>query len=347
MKKYFNNIIVCLISAVLIFTVIGCKATTAAETTAAETTAAETTTVEPQKFLIGLNFPWGKYPFCLNVRAGAELAVKEWNEAGIEVELLVVDSGDIDLAQQISDMENLYAQGIQGLVFIPGDPGLLVDVLKDTYNANNIPIVPLDAVMSEEVIEELELASYVFNSHYLGGEMAAEWLATQGLPEGSKVTLLLNAPTFRNNQLKMAGFVDKITELGGFELLPESLVEFTLEDGKRVMEDVLAANPDVSVVYNLSQIIGRGVLSTLEENDRTDVLNISWDYDETSLELVMEGRIHVLVAQDPHLLGYEGTNQLLYYLTDDPRNVEVNMIDPYFITPENAADFKDTPCAQF
>lgn len=333
MKRYIAKIFICVLAVVLIFTVISCKTTTPAETT------------EKQKFLIGFSSPWGKSPFVTNTLAGANKAIEDWNEAGIEVELVFIDAGDLDISKQIGDLEDLYNQGIDGLIIIAGDPNILVDPLRNIYNANDIPIVPFDAGLYIEG-EELEIASTVLNANYLGGEMAAEWLATQDLPEGSNVALLQNAPTFKNNQEKMAGFVDKITEIGGFDLLPEKVVEFTLEDGKRVMEDVLTSNPDIDVVYTLSQIIARGCLSALEEQDRTDVLQVSWDFDKASLELAMEGKLPCLIAQDPYSLAYESINQVIYYLTDDSRYKDLVLIEPELVTTENASDFTDSPMAQ-
>ena len=44
----------------------------------------------------------------------------------------------------MADLEDLYAQGVQGLILFPGDSIVLAEPVKNIFNKENIPVVITD-----------------------------------------------------------------------------------------------------------------------------------------------------------------------------------------------------------
>jgi ribose transport system substrate-binding protein len=92
-------------------------------------------------YKIGYSVFWGTNPFLVTMVNGAKKAADEWKAKGVNVDLLVTNGGDTDKAKQVSDLEDLYAQKVDGVLIFPGDSVMVTEPIKTVYNANNIPVV--------------------------------------------------------------------------------------------------------------------------------------------------------------------------------------------------------------
>lgn len=351
MKKNIVLLLVIILSVSMIWVVAGCKneATSATEsqatvsqsttTVAAETTAAETTTsAKTKSFKIGYSQFWGTNPFLIAMTNGAKKAIEEWKAKNVEVEMIVTNGGDTDTSKQVADCEDLFAQKVDGLIIFPGDSIVLAEPIKNLYNKNDIPVVVTDIGL-----ESGEWISFLITDNYLGGKMLGELVASN-VDKGSKVVTFDHAPGNANAQERRKGF-EETSESNGLVVLPAKSLKLSLEDGKKTMEDTLTSNPDISAVFTINQVVAQGAVSALEAANRQDVNLVSFDIDAISLNLVKEGKLLGLVAQDPYTFGYEGMNQMLAYLTGG--SVKDNIgIEPKLCTKENASDFDNDPQVQ-
>jgi ribose transport system substrate-binding protein len=138
---------------------------------------------------IGYSVFWGTNPFLVTMVNGAKKAVEEWKAKDVNVDLIVTNGGDTDKAKQVSDLEDLNAQGIDGVLIFPGDSVMVAEPIKNTFNAQNIPVVITDiGIRSGDYI------SLIITDNYKGGQQAADYMASL-IPKGSKVITLDHAPT--------------------------------------------------------------------------------------------------------------------------------------------------------
>ena len=174
-------------------------------------------------YKIGYSVFWGTNPFLVTMVNGAKKAADEWKAKGVNVDLVVTNGGDTDKAKQVSDLEDLYAQKVNGVLIFPGDSVMVTEPIKTVFNANNIPVVITDiGVRSGNYI------SLIITDNKKGGELAGEYMAKL-LSKGDKVITLDHAPTNDNGQTRRKGFETKAAELG-LEVLKEQPVQFlTLE----------------------------------------------------------------------------------------------------------------------
>ena len=293
--------------------------------------------VSAEDFKIGYTVFWGTNPFLVTMVNGAKKAAEEWKAKGVNVDLLVTNGGDNDKAKQVSDLEDLYAQGINGVLIFPGDSVMVAEPIKTIYNAEEIPVVITDiGIRSGDYI------SLIITDNLKGGEQAGEYMASL-VPKGSKVITLDHAPTNDNGQTRQKGFEDKARELG-LEVLPEQPVAvLTLDSGRQAMEDLLVSEPDIKGAFVFNQLVLQGAYQALEQAGKAgEVKLVGFDLDPVSYQMVKDGKLDALVVQDPYKMGYEGMNIVLTNLTGGQVENFVGL-GTKLLTKENAAEFANDP----
>jgi ribose transport system substrate-binding protein len=290
---------------------------------------------DQESFTIGYSQFWGTIPFSRTMAAGARQAAEEWRENGYDVELIFTDGGLTDTSKQVADLEDLAAQGVDGLILFPGDSVVLAEPVKNIYNRNDIPVVVTDIGL-----ESGEMETFIITDNYDGGVSGAELMA-EHVPAGAKVITFDHAPASNNAQNRQAGFEDRANELG-LDVQQEKTMKLSMEEGRRLMEDTLVAIPDIAGVFFFNANPAQGAYAALEAAGRTDVKLVSFDIDPVSYQMVLDGEILGLIVQDPFKMGYEGVNSMMTYLTggDPPDRLD---IPTQLCTLETAGQFAQDP----
>ena len=72
-----------------------------------------------EDYTIGYSQFWGTNPFLVTMANGAKKAIGEWAAKDVKVGMLLTNGGDTYSTPQVADLEDLYAQGVQGLILLP------------------------------------------------------------------------------------------------------------------------------------------------------------------------------------------------------------------------------------
>ncbi len=289
-----------------------------------------------KKFRIGYSQALGKNPFLIAMTSGARKAMEEWKAKGVEVELLLTDAGDTDMSKQVSDVEDIFAMKVDGLLIFPAAGSkLMSDPIRNLYNKNNIPVVVTDIGLSDA-----EWESFIITDNYLGGKMLGE-LVAKSVPKGAKVITFDCNPAAENCIARQKGFEEAATA-AGLKVLPEKTLPLTLEDGRRLTEDTLTAIPDIAAIFHISQLSAQGSVAALKAMGNKTTKVVAFDIDAPSLQMIKDGSILALAVQEPYNIGYEGMNQILTVLTGGQASDNVD-IPPVVATAKNANEFNDNP----
>jgi ribose transport system substrate-binding protein len=290
-----------------------------------------------EDFKIGYSVFWGTNPFLVTMVNGARKAAEEWKAKGVNVDMIVTNGGDNDKAKQVSDLQDLHAQGVNGVLIFPGDSVMVAEPIKTIYNAEKIPVVITDiGVRSGEYI------SLIITDNYKGGQQAADYMATL-VPKGSKVITLDHAPTNDNGQTRQKGFEDRAKELG-LTVLPEQPVPLlTLDSGRQAMEDLLVSEPEVKGAFAFNQLVLQGAYQALEQAGKAgEVKLVGFDLDPVSFQMVKDGKLDGLIVQDPYRMGYDGMNTVLSSLTGGKVEKFVGL-GTKLLKKDNADEFAKDP----
>jgi ribose transport system substrate-binding protein len=286
-------------------------------------------------FTIGYSQFWGTNPFLVTMANGAKKAIGEWKAKGVTINMILTNGGDTDTTRQVADLEDLDAQGVQGLILFPGDSIVLAEPVKNIYNKKNIPVVITDIGLQSGKWD-----TFIITDNVAGGKQAAELMAKNVAP-GAKVIVFDHAPGNDNAQNRARGFESRATELG-LTVVPRKLLKLSLEEGRRTMEDTLVSTPDIAGAFFMNQVVAQGAYAALEGAKRTDVKLVPFDIDAVSFQMVKDGKLLGIIIQDPFKMGYEGVNAMVTKLMGGTPVARIDL-PTYVVTKENADQFAKDP----
>lgn len=214
-------------------------------------------------------------PYYLALYAGAMDAAKKLN-----VELIWLNADNI-VARQISDIEDLLTKKINGLLVNPVTPTALNSAINKVIKAK-VPIVSVD--------RELATGStaYVGIDQWKAGRLVGEFIA-KVLNGKGKVIEIAGDPGDSAGKGRGGGFREILAKYPDIKIVGPFIAHYSMAEGMAVMEDVLAANPDVNLVYCHNDAMALGAQRTLRANGRTDVKVVAVDGQKQAYEEIMRG----------------------------------------------------------
>jgi fructose transport system substrate-binding protein len=335
LKKSHLMVIAATGAAALILS--GCAAaTTDAPATSAGTTAPEET-VGVSLILKNLT-----NPFFVAMAAGAE---EKAEELGVD---LIVGAGqdDADDQGQIDLIESAIAAGQAGILITPTGPNVNSAILK--AREAGLYVIALDSPL-----DPVDTADSTFaTDNCLAGEAIGEWIA--GKLDGKKAVIaqlvayddrVAAVDYCRANGFLMGMGIDVpvlsekdsaaesgnyTTGTGGeYEISCIEATGASPEGGRKGMENCLAGNPDINVVYTINEPTAFGANAAIEAAGLVvgeDVLVVSVDGGRAGVEAVKAGQIQATSQQYPLRMASFGVEAIFKLATGGaaPANTSVN-----------------------
>jgi ribose transport system substrate-binding protein len=157
-----------------------------------------------------------------------------------EIELLYAD-GQFSAEKQIADLESFIAQKMNLILLSPSDADKLVPVVEKAYRAG-IPLLLLDRDVHTE-----KFTSYIGADNFEIGQAAGGFAADLLRGKGSIVEIWgRKEPTTSGRH---EGFLRVIQQFPGLRIIAEEEGIWEEEEARKIMERILAANPQVDLVY--------------------------------------------------------------------------------------------------
>ena len=254
-------------------------------------------TEEPaaEKKVIGFSVYDMQYGFFQDMEKGTKEAAEA---AGYDYILVDEKSSESTMVSATIDLIN---QGIDALIISPFKPDALGPIV-DAAKAKGIPVVVDDIGGGGTDYDVI-----VISDNYEGGVIAAEHMdaliTAAGKPKKvASITCEASAVyAARRNQ----GFEAKIAELG-YEVVATLSGNSQQEQGYKVMQDILTANPDVSGVFSCNDPMAVGAAQAIKDagqSGSTDIFVIGFNADEIALESIKAGDMAATVQQVPYEMG--------------------------------------------
>jgi ribose transport system substrate-binding protein len=240
-------------------TVAGCAAVAilaACSTTSASTTANAAATPQKQ-IVIGMSNQTMAVTFPVALAKGAQ---EEADRLGVK--LVVLDSKG-DVQKQGSDMQDLIAQKVNGILIVPNSPGP-AQAMVDAAVAAGIPVASVHGTVGTGPTNvPYSKLNFTINENAdtLGHDEAS--LAKQALPNGGKVAIITGAAGFLENTTWTAGFKSDLAAAGNFQIVATQPGDWTAQGGQAACQGILSAHPDVQLFYALSDDMATGCAAAI------------------------------------------------------------------------------------
>jgi len=260
-------------------------------------------------------------PFFVKMREGAEAAAAE---AGITLRSFA-GQVDGDHETQVAAIETCILDGASGILLTASDTSSIVGAVTQARDAGLLVIAldtPLDPINAAD-------ATFA-TDNFLAGELIGQWAAAQlgADAANAKIAMLdlaVSQPTV--GVLRDQGFLQGFgidlgdPNLWGDEddprIVGNDVTAGNEEGGRTAMENLLAVDPDINVVYTINEPAAAGAYEALRSIGReSDVLIVSVDGGCPGVQNIADGVIGATSQQYPLRMAALGIEAIAAYAAD-------------------------------
>ena len=278
-------------------------------------------------YVLGMKGPGAGNPFWAAVEAGAKA---KGAELGVEV-IVVAPPAESDVQAQITQIEDLIAQKVDGIALAPTDPNALAPVV-DAAKAAGIPVVFVDTRGINEGV------TFIGTNNEVGAALAADFMC-KNLPAGSEVAILQGLISQSTGQARADGS-KKGLEACGLKVVAEQTAEWDRAKGLAVTENILAGNPNIKGIFGSNDNMALGAVEALKAAAKlADVMVVGFDANPDAAASILAGEMTASVAQAPANMGGFGIQALVDLKAGKTLEPWIDT-DTVLVTKENAADYK-------
>lgn len=255
--------------------------------------------------------------------------------------VISTDAGN-DLNKQVSDIEDMVAQGIGALIVNPRDSQGLVPAV-DGASAQGVKVVVIDSTLDPSA----DFLTLVQSSNQRNGLLVGQWIADQTEGQDLKIALLSGDQGNEVGQDRRLGVLAGLIEgqlnntgQASFEIVGQGWGLWGNEGGLTAMEDILVAHPDVNVVLGENDSMVLGARSALQAAGKTDVLLVAAaDGQKEALELIKSGEYGATGLNDPALIASTAVDIAKAAIDGEMPVSKITYTEPAAITQENVDQY--------
>lgn len=260
-------------------------------------------------------------PFFVKMREGA--AAKS-EELGITLNSYA-GKVDGDHETQVQAIETCIANGAKGILLTASDTSSITPVVQQARDAGLL-VIALDTPL-----EPIDAADMTFaTDNFLAGELIGAWAAaTLGADAANaKIAMLdlaISQPTVGvlRDQGFLTGFGIDVGDPGKWgdetdpRIIGNDITAGNEEGGRKAMENLLAIDPMINVIYTINEPAAAGAYEALKAIGReNDVLIVSVDGGCPGVQNVADGVIGATSQQYPLLMASLGVEAIKAWADD-------------------------------
>jgi simple sugar transport system substrate-binding protein len=232
-------------------------------------------------------------------------AAEAWGKAHPDVEIIYGQGkNNDDIDGTIALIENMVAQGVQGIAITPIDPS--VSSTLDKAIAKGVKVV----LMDNDIPGWKGRSALATTNNLEAGKVAGGYLKTV-LKEGDKIGILDGKPEVAPLNDRVEGMLQG---LGGLkvDIVGRGRTACEPDKGQQVAEDILTAHPEVKAIYSACGPPAASAATAIK-NAKLDhkVILVGFDFCCGEEDAIAKGEEDASVAQFPKKMSEFGLDGLL------------------------------------
>lgn len=272
------------------------------------------------------------HPFFGETTRGAEEAAEE---LGVEVFAMGPDTPDI--SKQVSIIEGLIAQGVNGIGLGVLDPTALTPYINEAIK-RGIPVVTFDTDAPKS-----DRLCFIGTDNTSAGKNAAREVIRiltekYGTPKG-KICISMGVPTQLNLLQRVDGFKEVISEYPEVEIIDMQTGYGDPEKTTANIENMVIAHPGMDALFGVDAQAGPSAVPVWKAL-KLNIPIVTFDDLPDILQGVREGIVTVTIVQRQYNWGYIIVDSLLKALKDKPLPVVMDT-GTISVTKENVDTYTD------
>ncbi|MEV0646651.1 ABC transporter substrate-binding protein [Phytomonospora sp. NPDC050363] len=217
----------------------------------------------------------------------------------IGVKKLLVTNAQSQLPKQISDIQDMLAQGAQFLIVAPLNSDGLEPALAEAA-AKKVPVLTIDRKINATACKDY--LAFLGSDFVDQGKRAADAMVKVTGGTG-KVAILLGASGNNVTTDRTNGFVEQLAATApGLEIVAQQTGEFARDKGQTVMEQLISSNPEITAVYAENDEMALGAVTALKTAGKkpgVDVKIVSIDGTRNAVQAIVDGTINAVIESNP------------------------------------------------
>jgi fructose transport system substrate-binding protein len=260
-------------------------------------------------------------PFFVKMREGAAAKAEE---IGVNLKTFA-GKFDGDHETQVQAIETCILDGAKGILITASDTSSITGAVQQARDAGLL-VIALDTPLSPADAADATFAT----DNYLAGKLIGQWAKAQmgDAADNAKIAMLniqVSQPTVGvlRNQGFLEGFGIDLGDPGRWgdetdpRIVGQDVTQGSEEGGRTAMENILAADPMVNVVYTINEPAAAGAYEALKSIGReNDVLIVSVDGGCPGVQNVADGVIGATSQQYPLRMAALGVEAIKAWAMD-------------------------------
>jgi fructose transport system substrate-binding protein len=258
---------------------------------------------------IGLVTKTDSNPYFVTLRQSAQ---KEADAKGAKL-IALAGKFDGDNEGQVNAIENLIAQGVNGILITPSNSSGVLGAIKQARQ-KNILVIALDT--ATEPADAVDATFATDNTD--AGRLQGKWAKATLGNTPPKAVMLDGTPGSTVSDQRHNGWLDGFgLKNGAPAVLGTAVTNGEQDKAQSGMENQLQAHPDVNVVYTINEPAARGASQALTSTGKAaGVVMGSIDGGCQGVQDVKDGKIGATVMQFPGKMAAQGVDAVVKYGQD-------------------------------
>jgi len=252
---------------------------------------------------------------------------------------LDIQSGNGDLATQISIVQQFIAQQVDMIMIAPSDPKGIVPVIREA-TAANIPVMAVNT--KADTSTGAKVITYVGVDDFVFGQRQGD-LIVKAVGENGKIAYILGKLGTSAQLEREAGLMDTLKKHPGIQIVEKQAADWDNSKALAITQDYLSKYPQGAIDAIVDQgPEGVNGANFATQSGRTDVKFIMGDYPADVRNAIIKGTVYGTVDQDPAPQGSTAIEDAILYFAGKGDQIPTpnHYIDLPTLTKDNVDQIK-------
>jgi ribose transport system substrate-binding protein len=237
-----------------------------------------------------------------------QLATEKARELGVQLD--VVSAND-DVNKQFNDIQNAIAAGSNGIVMMPANTQGLNAVLQQAQERN------IAYSFSQKGMLGVEPATQALAPYALEGKTLGEWVVQHYAGQQDvKVALISGITGDQSSVARTGSFELELLKSCNFDIVAEQPGQYRRDASAKAAESILAAHPDLKLMFGANDEAALGALSAIEASGRQGIDVVGLDGQTEMFEALKAGKALATVKHLP--TADKAVEETVKYLRGEP-----------------------------
>ncbi|MFC9761048.1 substrate-binding domain-containing protein [Rhodococcus jostii] len=228
------------------------------------------------------------HPFLVKQK---QLAEETARDLGVEINVI---SANDDVNQQFNDIQTAVAQGTDALMMMPANTEGLSAVLSQA-SAAGVPYF-----FTQKGMLGVKPASQVLAPYTTEGQQLGEWVVEHYAGQQDiKVAVVSGIPGDASSDARVGAFMLPLLRACTFDIVAEQPGNYRRADSEKAAQNMLAANPDVDLVFGANDEAALGAVAALQSSGRSGVDVVGADGETDMFTAIDSGQTLATVIHKP------------------------------------------------